>query len=151
MQPAAPAQAAPAPPKRPRVFYGWYIVGVALLAQCMSAGTQAFGSGLFLTPMTEEHPFNNRTMYGATKIAGDPDLVFLDEPTTGLDPSARRDLWGLIRDLKARGKTVVLTTASSPRPRSFRIDSTFRIHCRVWPATSGAAHSPGFAPGTAGV
>jgi len=38
------------------------------------------------------------------------DLVFLDEPTTGLDPAARRDLWGLIRDLKSRGKTVVLTT-----------------------------------------
>jgi MFS transporter, OFA family, oxalate/formate antiporter len=39
---------------RPRLFYGWYIVGVALLAQCISAGTQAFASGLFLTPMTEE-------------------------------------------------------------------------------------------------
>jgi ABC-2 type transport system ATP-binding protein len=46
----------------------------------------------------------------AMSLVGDPDLVFLDEPTTGLDPSARRDLWGLIRDLKARGKTVVLTT-----------------------------------------
>ena len=40
--------------QRPRLFYGWYIVGVALLAQCLSAGTQAFASGLFLTPMTQE-------------------------------------------------------------------------------------------------
>ncbi|TLZ55759.1 MAG: ABC transporter ATP-binding protein [Methanobacteriota archaeon] len=46
----------------------------------------------------------------AMSLVGDPDLVFLDEPTTGLDPAARRDLWGLIRDLKSRGKTVVLTT-----------------------------------------
>jgi len=36
--------------------------------------------------------------------------VFLDEPTTGLDPGARRDLWGLIRALKGAGRTVVLTT-----------------------------------------
>ena len=46
----------------------------------------------------------------AMSLVGDPDLVFLDEPTTGLDPSARRDLWGLVRGLKAAGKTVVLTT-----------------------------------------
>src|SRR5829696_7859910 len=39
---------------RPRLFYGWYIVGVALLAQCVMSGTQAFTSGLFLTPMTQE-------------------------------------------------------------------------------------------------
>jgi len=46
----------------------------------------------------------------AMSLVGQPDLVFLDEPTTGLDPAARRELWALIRDLKARGKTVVLTT-----------------------------------------
>jgi ABC-2 type transport system ATP-binding protein len=40
----------------------------------------------------------------------DPDLLFLDEPTTGLDPHARRNFWGLIEGIKARGKTVILTT-----------------------------------------
>ncbi len=46
----------------------------------------------------------------AMSLVGEPDLVFLDEPTTGLDPSARRELWAVIRSLKAAGKTVVLTT-----------------------------------------
>jgi len=43
-------------------------------------------------------------------LANDPDLLFLDEPTTGLDPHARRNFWGLIAGIKARGKTVILTT-----------------------------------------
>ncbi len=46
----------------------------------------------------------------ALTMVGDADLVFLDEPTTGLDPQARRGLWSLILDLKRRGKTVFLTT-----------------------------------------
>lgn len=43
-------------------------------------------------------------------LAGDPELLFLDEPTTGFDPEARRAAWGMIRQLKALGKTIVLTT-----------------------------------------
>jgi ABC-2 type transport system ATP-binding protein len=43
-------------------------------------------------------------------LAGDPDLLFLDEPTTGFDPSARRNAWGLVRNLAELGKTVFLTT-----------------------------------------
>jgi ABC-2 type transport system ATP-binding protein len=43
-------------------------------------------------------------------IVGDPDLIFLDEPTTGFDPAARRDAWNMIEGLKALGKTVFLTT-----------------------------------------
>ena len=46
----------------------------------------------------------------AVGLAGDPELLFLDEPTTGFDPSARRDAWEMIRGLRSLGKTVVLTT-----------------------------------------
>ena len=46
----------------------------------------------------------------ALGIIGDPDLLFLDEPTTGFDPNARREAWDLVRNLRALGKTVFLTT-----------------------------------------
>lgn len=46
----------------------------------------------------------------ALALINDPDLIFLDEPTTGLDPQARRALWDVIFDLKNKGKTIILTT-----------------------------------------
>jgi ABC-2 type transport system ATP-binding protein len=46
----------------------------------------------------------------AIALAGDPELLFLDEPTTGFDPSARHEAWQVIRNLAALGKTVLLTT-----------------------------------------
>jgi len=46
----------------------------------------------------------------ACALVGDPDLLFLDEPTTGLDPQARRDLWEVVGNVVRRGKTCVLTT-----------------------------------------
>jgi ABC-2 type transport system ATP-binding protein len=46
----------------------------------------------------------------ALGIIGNPELLFLDEPTTGFDPKARRDFWSLIRTLKAEGRTILLTT-----------------------------------------
>lgn len=46
----------------------------------------------------------------ACALVGDPEIVFLDEPTTGLDPQARRALWDVIRAIRAQGRTVVLTT-----------------------------------------
>ena len=46
----------------------------------------------------------------ACALVGDPELLFLDEPTTGLDPQSRRELWDVIRGFKARNRTVVVTT-----------------------------------------
>lgn len=46
----------------------------------------------------------------AIALVGDPELLFLDEPTTGLDPQSRRQLWDVIRDLQGRGRTTLLTT-----------------------------------------
>lgn len=46
----------------------------------------------------------------ATTLINDPRIIFLDEPTTGLDPQARRNLWDLIREIRDRGTTVVITT-----------------------------------------
>ena len=46
----------------------------------------------------------------ALALVGDPDLVFLDEPTTGFDPQARRNAWEMVRGLRALGKTILLTT-----------------------------------------
>lgn len=46
----------------------------------------------------------------AMALINDPDIAFLDEPTTGLDPQARRGLWSVIEDMRSRGKTIFLTT-----------------------------------------
>ena len=46
----------------------------------------------------------------ACALVGDPDLVFLDEPTTGLDPQSRRQLWDLVDRMRQRGRTILLTT-----------------------------------------
>ena len=46
----------------------------------------------------------------AIALVNDPDIIFLDEPTTGLDPQARRNFWDLINDIKSEGKTIILTT-----------------------------------------
>jgi ABC-2 type transport system ATP-binding protein len=49
-------------------------------------------------------------LFIALALINDPELVFLDELTTGLDPQARRAIWELVRDIRQRGKTVLLTT-----------------------------------------
>ncbi|MCO5141456.1 MAG: ABC transporter ATP-binding protein [Oligoflexia bacterium] len=51
-----------------------------------------------------------RRLVFVRSLLGDPELLVLDEPTTGLDPAVRHLLWGKVRDLKAKGKTILLTT-----------------------------------------
>ena len=46
----------------------------------------------------------------AIALVGDPELLFLDEPTTGLDPQSRRQLWDILRDLRKQGRTILITT-----------------------------------------
>lgn len=46
----------------------------------------------------------------ATTLINDPKIIFLDEPTTGLDPQARRNLWELVRQIRSKGTTVIITT-----------------------------------------
>ena len=46
----------------------------------------------------------------ACALVGDPEVLFLDEPTTGLDPASRREIWAIVEDLKRRGRTILLTT-----------------------------------------
>lgn len=68
--------------------------------------------------LTEYLDQDNRQLSGgqrqrlllAIALVNNPDIIFLDEPTTGLDPQARRNFWDLINDIKAEGKTIVLTT-----------------------------------------
>jgi ABC-2 type transport system ATP-binding protein len=76
------------------------------------------GEILDLVGLEEKRDVRVRTLSGGQlrrldlglALVGDPELVFLDEPTTGFDPAARRQAWGTIRGLRALGKTVLLTT-----------------------------------------
>jgi ABC-2 type transport system ATP-binding protein len=71
-----------------------------------------------LVGLAEKQDARVKTLSGGQKrrldlgiaLIGDPDLVFLDEPTTGFDPQARRAAWEMIRSLRSLGKTVLLTT-----------------------------------------
>lgn len=61
-------------------------------------------------PVEEYSGGMKRRINIATGMLHDPDILFLDEPTVGLDPQSRADVWDIIRALKAKGKTVILTT-----------------------------------------
>jgi ABC-2 type transport system ATP-binding protein len=71
-----------------------------------------------LVGLTEKRGARVKTLSGGQKrrvdlglaLVGDPELVFLDEPTTGFDPQARRAAWDMVRSLRSLGKTILLTT-----------------------------------------
>jgi ABC-2 type transport system ATP-binding protein len=71
-----------------------------------------------LVGLSEKRDARTKTLSGGQKrrldlgvaLVGDPDLLFLDEPTTGFDPGARRAAWEMIRSLRSLGKTILLTT-----------------------------------------
>ena len=76
------------------------------------------GEALALVSLEEKAGAHVRTLSGGQKqrlslgcaLVGDPELLFLDEPTTGLDPQSRRQTWEIVEGLKARGRTVMITT-----------------------------------------
>jgi ABC-2 type transport system ATP-binding protein len=89
-----------------RVFAGYY------------AHPRDIDEVIELVGLTEKRDARVKALSGGQKrrldlgvaLVGDPDLVFLDEPTTGFDPAARRAAWEMIRSLRSLGKTVLLTT-----------------------------------------
>ena len=89
-----------------RVFAGYYerprdvdeVVALVGLAEKRDARVKTLSGG------------QKRRLDLGVALVGDPDLVFLDEPTTGFDPAARRAAWEMIRSLRSLGKTVLLTT-----------------------------------------
>ncbi len=83
----------------------------------------------------------------ALGVVGDPDLIFLDEPTTGFDPSARRQAWDLVRALRGFGKTIVLTTHYMDEAQALAdriaVIARGRIVAEGTPATLGDRHLRG--------
>jgi len=67
----------------------------------------------------------------AIALVNDPDIIFLDEPTTGLDPQARRNFWNLVNDIKSNGKTVVLTTHYMEEARLLCDELVFMDHGKI--------------------
>ncbi|MFL5923200.1 MAG: ABC transporter ATP-binding protein [Gaiellaceae bacterium] len=89
-----------------RMFAGYYerprdvdeVIDVVGLAEKRDARVKTLSGG------------QKRRLDLGVALVGDPDLVFLDEPTTGFDPAARRAAWEMIRSLRSLGKTILLTT-----------------------------------------
>jgi ABC-2 type transport system ATP-binding protein len=67
----------------------------------------------------------------AIGLAGDPELLFLDEPTTGFDPSARRNAWAMIKNLQSLGKTILLTTHYMDEAQNLADRVAIIVHGRI--------------------
>lgn len=88
------------------IFRGYYPNPMAYVDIVRAAGLEGVEGRMFGQLSGGQ---KQRTLF-ALSLAGDPDLIFLDEPTAGLDVEARRGMWVQIRSLAERGKTVLLTT-----------------------------------------
>jgi len=88
------------------LFRGYYLNPMNYTEIVQAAGLEGIESRFF----GELSGGQKQRVLFALALAGDPDLVFLDEPTVGLDIKARRGMWTEIQSLAARGKTVLLTT-----------------------------------------
>lgn len=90
---------------------------LTLFRACYETG-RSVDEALEMVSLTDKARSRQKSLSGgqrqrlavATALLGDPELLFLDEPTTGLDPQSRRQLWDVIRDFRGRGGTVLLTT-----------------------------------------
>jgi len=67
----------------------------------------------------------------AIALVNDPDILFLDEPTTGLDPQARRNFWNLVNGIKSEGKTIVLTTHYMEEAKLLCDELVFMDHGKI--------------------
>jgi ABC-2 type transport system ATP-binding protein len=88
------------------IFRGYYTNPMPYADIVRAAGLEGIESRMFGQLSGGQ---KQRVLF-ALALAGDPDLIFLDEPTVGLDIEARRGMWAQIRSLASRGKTVLLTT-----------------------------------------
>ena len=88
------------------IFRGYYPNPMPYADLIKAAGLEGLESRMF----GQLSGGQKQRVFFALALAGDPDLIFLDEPTVGLDIEARRLMWAQIRSLAARGKTVLLTT-----------------------------------------
>src|SRR2546426_956258 len=84
----------------------------------------------------------------AMALVGQPELLFLDEPTTGLDPGARRELWTLIGDLKRKGRTILLTTHYLDEAEQLADDVAIMNHGKIVAHGSPSALISQFGGGT---
>ena len=89
-----------------KLFRGYYPQPMAYDSLIKAAGLEGIEERMFGQLSGGQ---KQRVLF-ALALAGDPDIIFLDEPTVGLDIEARRLMWAEIRSLAARGKTVLLTT-----------------------------------------
>ncbi len=115
---------------------------------------------LRLSGLDEKADARSRTLSGgqlrrldfALALVGDPELIFLDEPTTGFDPAARRDAWETVRNLREGGKTILLTTHYLDEAQALAdrvaIVKDGRV-LAVGPPRELMAHPPGHPPGAA--
>jgi ABC-2 type transport system ATP-binding protein len=129
------------------LFRGYYPKPMPYAEIVQAAGLEGIESSMFGQLSGGQ---KQRVLF-ALALAGDPDLIFLDEPTVGMDIKARRGMWAQIRSLAARGKTILLTThyleeADALAHRIIVIDKG-RLVCQGTPAEVKSAGS--LTPGAA--